>query len=458
MKSTTQQILNLIQSDNFVNLSTLKEKVVSYGWDNPEYQEMSFDESIAELESINNLIENSIKSKNNIFENVFVYQERNNILSVLQSLNSNISNIKDNHNQLHDFILHVQELKAINNRSFLENKINGYPNYQLKLKEVNYLKLKYGGLILALDKAEKLKKEYDNILSSLSEKDQVAINYLDSITKLANNVESLQKDINSRHENIKTLNSNIVQYHAEANQNKQSILTFFGKIDEYENKIKSGLDTLNEDIKTANLKMDKVINKNNNDTANIISENNKLQQNIYDILGKAIGTNLYKTFSQKSNWMLGQSVFWLVALIISILFLADSGKYIFESLKPAFEKGEIKDLTLTFYFRLTLMLPSIYAVYFAASEFRNSSKIKEEYDFKSSIAVTLEHFRDLVEKAEKDVDKQFLINSIKKIFESPTEKVFEKKMNQKELNSRAKDIVSDVAEITGNIANKILPK
>lgn len=458
MKSTTKQILSLVESENIKNYAILKEKIISYGLGNSEYQEMNAEEAITELEILNNLIENSINDKNNLFENSISFQERATILSIFQNLNSYISNIKNGINQINNFIQHVQQLRSQINKSYLDNKIKGYPNYQEKLNQVSYLKQKYEKLILIIGKAEELKSKSDAILSSIVEKDEQGGGYLDRINDSKIKIDSIEKDINSRYENVKTLNSNIVQYEAETNQYKESILSFFKRIDEYENKIKTGLESINQTSKNAEIEMKSSIEKNNMDKEKIIDENKKLQEEIRKILGKGIGTNLYKSFNEKSYWMLRQTVFWFVLLAISIWFLSDSGKYIFESLKPFFETGQIKDLTLTFYLRLTLIFPAIYAVYFSASEFKSTSKLKEEYDFKSSVAVALHHFKEIVEKSEKEQDKQFLIDSIKSIFESPTEKVFGKKINEKDLNSKAKDIVSDIADITGNIANKILPK
>jgi len=56
---------------------------------------MNFEEALIELESIANLLLSSIKDKNNLFENFFIFQERNNLLSQLQNLNSYITNIKN---------------------------------------------------------------------------------------------------------------------------------------------------------------------------------------------------------------------------------------------------------------------------------------------------------------------------------------------------------------------------
>ncbi len=456
MKNTTQQILDLIEAENFSELFKLKESVNSYGWGKQETQEMNFEEALIELESIINVILSSIKDRNNLFENFFIFQERNNLLSQLQSINSYITNIKNGANHVPNFIQFVQQIKQIIKN--LENKIKGYPNYQEKLKNLNYLKHRYEELIKELKEAEELKKEAKEILSSVSEKDTKASELLTHTEKNNTQISSIKKDIEERYADIKNRDSNIADYKAEAEQNKDSILKFFERIDEYTENMKTELNNVTESLERGEEKLTTIITENTKKTDEIVSNNTKLQNDIFDILGKAIGTKLYKSFNTKAKWLFGQSIFWLIILGLSIWFLTDSGRYVFEQLSPLFQNGKLEDIKLTFYLRLTLIFPAIYAVYFSASEFKNTSKLKEEYDFKSSVAVALHYFKDLVENGKEGEAQKFLIESVKSIFESPTEKVFGKKLNEKDLNTKAKNIVSDVADITGDIACKILHK
>lgn len=157
--------------------------------------------------------------------------------------------------------------------------------------------------------------------------------------------------------------------------------------------------------------------------------------------------------------MFWQSIFWLVLLALSIWFLTNSGQHILDELKPLLENGKLKDLSLTFYLRLTLIFPAIYAVYFSTSEFRNTNKLKEEYDFKSSVAVALHHFTKLVNdsKEDKEGTQRFLMDSIAEIFKSPTDRAFGKTASENDITKKAKDIVSDLASITGDLTSKILP-
>ena len=456
MKNTTQQILDLIEAENFSELFKLKESINSYWWWEQETQEMNFEEAIIELESITDILLSSIKSEKNLFENFFIFQERNNILSQLNTLNLYIINIKNRKNNVPHFIQSVQQIKQIIRN--LEKEIKGFPDYQEKLKNLNYLKHRYKELIQELKEAEKLKKEAEEFLNSISEKDSKISDFLSEVEENSTQISSIKKDIEERYSDIKTRDSNITDYKAEAEQNKDGILKFFEKIDEYTENMKNELNNVTKSLEKGEKKLNEIITNNTERTDDIISKNEELNTTIIDILGKAVGTNLYKSFNLKAKWLFWQSIFWLIILYLSIWFLADSGKYIFEQLSPLFENGKLEDVKLTFYLRLTLIFPAIYAVYFSAHEFKNSSKLKEEYDFKSSVAVALHHFKDLIENGKEGEAQKFLIEATKSIFESPTEKVFGKKLNEKDLNAKAKSIVSDVADITGDIAWKILPK
>ena len=456
MKNTTQQILSLIDSENFSELFKLKESVNSFWWWEQETQEMNFDEATVELEWIINILSSSINDKNNLFESFFIFQERSNILSQLQNINSYITNIKNRINHVPNFIQVIQQLKQ--NIRNLENEIEGYPNYQEKLKNINYLKHRYEELIQSLSDAEKLKLKSEEILNNISDKDSKINEYLEKTEESDTQISSIEKDIEERYSDIKNRNSNITEFEAESKQNKESILKFFEQIDEYKENMRIELNNISDSLEKWEEELDKIITSSENKTNEVISKNQKLQEEIFDILGKSIWTNLYMSFNSKAKWLLWQSIFWLAVLVFSILFLTDSGKYIFEQLSPLFENWKLDDIKLTFYLRLTLIFPAIYAVYFSASEFKNTSKLKEEYDFKSSVAVALHHFKELVENWKEWEAQKFLIESTKSIFESPTEKVFGKKLNEKDLNSKAKSIVSDVADITWSIADKILPK
>ena len=455
MKNTTQQILDILKSDNFSKLYELKSKVDGSGWNTKEYQEVNFNEAFSEIENIKDILLQGIEDKNNLFENVTSYQERQNILEYVKNLNSYITNIKNGSDNVNNFIQFVQQLKEAIRKIGIELNIKGYPTYQEKLKQISYLKSKYEDLILVLDKAQALKASSEELLKSIQVQEEKIQQTSKDIEANNTKTTTIKEDIEKRHEDVKTLNTNITEYKAAAEQNEGAIKSFFEKVDEYEKEIKNGLAQITDTIKTGKEKMAINIKENEEKTGKIMERNQTLQDKILDILGKAIGTNLYQSFKEKAKWMKYQAGFWLLFVALSIWFLSYTGTHIFQELKPFFENGKITDLTLTFYLRLTLIFPAIYAVYFCAHQFQVTSKFLEEYDFKSSVAVALHHFKELVEES-KDNDKTqtFLTESIHKIFESPTEKIFGKKAKEKDIENKAKDIVSSVADIAGNFLQK----
>lgn len=457
MKNTAQQVFDLIQSDNFSKISELREKVISFGWENPEYQEMTFDEACWILSEIINILSDAFHK--NIFEKIVSFWERSQIFSFFQNINTYIQNTKNWNNQITNFIQQIQGLEQIIKTSGLNFNITGYPTYQEKLKQIGYLKQKYEDLISKLESGNELFEKSQNLLKG-AQKSQSEISEILTNTKtIEQSINSIKTSIDQTQSDITQSNKTVINYEAETKQTTEAIKSFFTEIESNDKKMKDGLQNLASTITASATEMEKKIQENNTETQKILAENNTLQKSIKDILGPAIGTNLYKSFSEKAKWMLWQSIFWLFILFASIWFLSDTGKYIFGSLKPFFESGKITDLTLTFYLRLTLIFPAIYAVYFSAWEFRNTNKLKEEYDFKSSVAVALHYFKDLVSSSNSEEGTQkFLIDTIQDIFKSPTDRAFWKTMNEKEISNKAKAFVSDVASITGDIANKILPR
>ena len=70
--------------------------------------------------------------------------------------------------------------------------------------------------------------------------------------------------------------------------------------------------------------------------------------------------------------------------------------------------------------RGVLIVPLILLDIFLVFQYNKRQKLIEEYRFKSAMALSLWAFHDLVEKnKEGDVSKAFVIDSIKRIFESP---------------------------------------
>lgn len=102
------------------------------------------------------------------------------------------------------------------------------------------------------------------------------------------------------------------------------------------------------------------------------------------------------------------------------------------------------DINVAFYIKLSLSLPIIYAIAFCTVQYSRERKLEEEYAFKSNISISLIPYQELVSKlvsndtpTEKEKYTAFIIESISKVFTSPTDKVFEDEKKPTGLTDKA---------------------
>lgn len=441
MKKTTENIYKILKSDNFKDLSKLQESVIAFGWEEEIYQELNFNDAFIELMHIIDILSDTI-TKNNLFENISNYQARTSILNNLNNINSYISNIKNGTNQIAALIQMIEATNEIFHKFNFELYLKGSPLYYEKLREVNYLKSKYISFISKLEKTEKVKKSIENIHINVKTINSEINEIKEKVVKTTSNIDSVKDDIDQRYEAIKVSNKNITEYELLSQQNKDAINDFFQDIEKFEDKMNDGIITLNESVASSKTAIDDSIIKYEKETKAITEKNTEIQKEIMKLLGKTIGTNLYKSFNKKVRWMRGQSIAWLLLLIGSIGFLSVIGKDVIQILGELLKNSQNNNFGLSFYLKTTLIFPAIYAIYFSASQFKSTNKLLEEYDFKSAVSVVLHYFKEQVEKSKTDPKTQdFLIRSIENIFESPTDKVFGKKLSTRKKESLLNEIV-----------------
>jgi hypothetical protein len=166
---------------------------------------------------------------------------------------------------------------------------------------------------------------------------------------------------------------------------------------------------------------------------------------------------LHEAFRMKSEKLLHQSVFWIIAVALSIWFLTRVANGLFQDFMTI-ETASTSLVPISIddgmFVRLALLFPAIYAVYFAASEFRKTMKLKEVYDFKATIIASLIPFRELVATTNsKDGTQKFIINAVTDIIKSPMQEVYGIK-DGGEIEKRAKDMVEGIVDTVGSVLPK----
>jgi hypothetical protein len=171
---------------------------------------------------------------------------------------------------------------------------------------------------------------------------------------------------------------------------------------------------------------EETIDANKKKTDDLLEELAKLKEEVRVQIQQATGFALFGAFQARQNEVVSSKQFWaraigaLVALSIIV------------TIWIAYEAKFYSAHDFAFWIKLSLTIPIGYAIAFCTVQYGRERRLEEEYAFKASISVSLNPYRDLVHSilqsdGAKDQTKyvDFVIDSVKGVFTSPTDKVFE---------------------------------
>jgi chromosome segregation ATPase len=158
----------------------------------------------------------------------------------------------------------------------------------------------------------------------------------------------------------------------------------------------------------------------------LVSELDQLEGQIKDSLRRATGFTLFHSFQKRQEALVASKNFWARALAgVVITSLALSVAFIIYV-------SSVTTFGPALYLKLSISLPIIYAIWFCSVQYSRERRLEEEYAFKSSISISLDPYRELVEKlVVKDKPEElakytaFIIESVGRVFTSPMETVFD---------------------------------
>lgn len=158
----------------------------------------------------------------------------------------------------------------------------------------------------------------------------------------------------------------------------------------------------------------------------LVANLDELEGRIRESIERATGYSLFQSFQKRQLDIAKAKRFWGYALgSIVALSLIASGIFIYEL-------RYVQVYNAAFYLKLSISIPLIYAIAFCNLQYSRERRLEEEYAFKSNISVSLEPYQKLVEKL---VDKSkpeelskytaFIIDSVTRVYTSPTGHIFE---------------------------------
>jgi hypothetical protein len=324
-----------------------------------------------------------------------------------------------------------------------EAKLNQLKTLELEAKDLRRkldagLKLK-DSLELLVTKATKQSEEFAAIVSAANGAGTKVDNELILITgtgqKASASLAVIQQNETTATQQLAAANLSVAAISA----HETKISEFFGRINEYRT-------TINEVEENAI----KAVEENKKNTDALISRLAALEGLIKEQLQKATGISLFHSFGTRQALLNTSKIIWLVAL--TLLVVASVGL-------PIYVIKTTTIMDMVFFLKLSISLPLIYAFTFCTLQYSRERKLEEEYAFKSNISISLVPYQELVEKLVADGQPEerqkytaFIIDSITKVFTSPTEKIFDHEDKQK---SSGGDTIKQVNELIKTIGKTL---
>jgi hypothetical protein len=390
LKAKSNEIKNYLENETNFNLTELNKKILDSNFIQ-EHNEYNINEAIVDFQYIKNML---IQSIDEGILDTFSFNTRINLLKNLNDIQTHIDNIINaNQNTVPTLLDNIQNLK---NMVFLtlnlDLKVEKQIDYEKKRNELMKIQIRYNSILLEIERAseiyEKTKKQ---------------------IQEFNNNVADSKKLV----EQHNALNNEMQQKNREITNISSQVNTLFNQVNSQSKVINDFATTVKEQSKR--------LEESETKTNAIIENNEELEQKVTDLLSSAVGGALGKTFGERKAELKKevQSWKWWTLLSITFLFIAAGAVY-FEILSGINE-------TTTLISKIALLIPASAAVWFAASNYNRERKLLEEYAFKSSISLSLDSYRKVLneELDDKERDKiaGFLIASMDKIYSSPLENI-----------------------------------
>ncbi len=194
-----------------------------------------------------------------------------------------------------------------------------------------------------------------------------------------------------------------------------------------------------------------------------LEEVKKVDRQIKDQLQKVTGVTFFEAFQKRAGELAKSKNRWLWFLSGLLACAVGAAYWISWDVAQIATSHPGDGWEFALYLRFAISLPIIYALYFCSSQYIKERKLEEEYEFKSKISASLVPYKDLVEMLV-DVTKEeerkqyalFLIDTITKVFTSPTDKIYHTKADNHEGLDPSQALKS-LGELTDSIGKTLEP-
>ena len=175
-----------------------------------------------------------------------------------------------------------------------------------------------------------------------------------------------------------------------------------------------------EDLQaTLEQRSSETIEANQGKTRNLVEDLAKLKEQIKEQIQQATGFRLFGAFQSRQNEIVRAKNIWAYA--VGTLVCISAGVTIW----IAHEAQSYSANSFAFWVKLSLTIPLAFAITFCTVQYNRERRLEEEYAFKSSISVSLNPYRELVQSIltgtpeEASKYSEFVIDTVRNVFRLP---------------------------------------
>lgn len=450
-----EQIWQLLTTFTPESQKAVINKSVEYGFDTTR-GDVSLEESYINLDASVLILKEAIEKEKLVQLPISIQKA---LLANLETISKNQTNLLVGSDEIINLKSNIEALNTNIWQYGLFNLSDEVLGYQTKLNQLKQLELEATALNAELKEGIKLKKKID-------EANQTAIDKLVEInTSLANateklsTIEKLVVDSTEATQQVSAILVTAQQNETVITKSKATATQNDAEIAAIEQKIKEFFTSINEhkaQITNTATFADNAITTNTTKTDTLISTLEELENEIKDQLQKATGHSLFHSFQTRQGLIKKSKIFWAWILAGLLVLTALLTLYLVNSVTSA---DKTTALDIAFFLKLSLSIPLIFAISFCTVQYSRERRLEEEYAFKSNISISLVPYQELVEKlvAEDDVEQRkeyatFIMNTINKVFTSPTAEIFKDKNEGKSfINKKSLKDISELVEAVSKI-------
>lgn len=403
--------------------------------------EVSLDESYINLNAAVIILKDAIEQRKLIQLPITIQTV---LVAILESIAKHQTNLIAGSDEVINLSSAIEKLNTTIWQYGLHNLSNEVLGYQAKLNQLKTLEIDATRINDELKDGLKLKKKLDQLhieaekqLGLISQSSiaanqvsteiaQALITTTDSSQKVSALLATVQQNETSSTQRL----ASSVQNDAEISALEKKIKEFFTQINDYRAKIDETTDSAAATV--AN---------NTTQTNTLITNLADLEDQIKKQIQKATGFSLFHSFQTRQESISKSKNFWVKVLAGLLVATAGLTYYLVNT---------ITGIDTAFFLKLSLSIPLIFAISFCTVQYSRERRLEEEYAFKSNISISLVPYQELVEKLvsidqpeERQRYATFIMDSITKVFTSPTEEIFKEKSKGKGLGD-----VKTVKQIT----------